>query len=404
MIKDNGALKLKLAGVLPHLNERQRRILAAAEANALGYGGIQKIADITGISRPTLYRGLQDLAETGADDVDISRVRNHGGGRKRLTAQQPDLLAALEELIDPCTRGDPESPLRWTCKSVRNLASELNAMGFEVSYPTIASLLHEQEYSLQANRKTSEGKEDHPDRDQQFKYINRKVKKFISVRNPVVSVDTKKKELIGNYKNGGRELEKKKRPRAVLSHDFPDPKVPKAVPYGVYDIGDNSGWVNVGIDADTAEFAVESIRQWWRRLGCKKYPKTKSLLICADSGGSNAHRSHLWKRELQKLANQFDLSISVCHFPPGTSKWNKIEHRLFSYITMNWRGKPLVSYEAVVNLIASTRTQTGLKVQARLDTRKYKRGIKVSKQELDKINIKRSTFHGEWNYMISPTI
>ena len=402
MTKDKSALKLKLAGVLPHLNEKQRRILAAAEAHALGYGRIQQISEITGISRPTLYRGLKDLEEADDKAVDISRVRGPGGGRKKMSDEQPELLVALEELIEPSTRGDPESPLRWTCKSVRTLALELNKQGYVVSYPTIASMLHDQEYSLQANRKTSEGKEDHPDRDQQFRYINRQVKKNISSENPVVSVDTKKKELIGNYKNGGREWEKKKKYRAVLSHDFPDPEVPKAVPYGVYDIGDNSGWVNVGIDADTAEFAVESIRQWWRRLGRKKYPATTTLMICADSGGSNAHRSHLWKRELQKFANQAALSISVCHFPPGTSKWNKIEHRLFSYITMNWRGQPLVSYEAVVNLIASTRTKAGLQVKARLDTRKYERGIKVSKQELAQLNIKRSRFHGEWNYTISP--
>lgn len=402
MSKDKDAIKIKLSVVLPHLNEKQRRILAAAEAQTLGYGGIQKISEITGISRPTLYRGLQDLQKTSGKAVDILRVRNPGGGRKKISEGQPDLLVALEALVEPSTRGDPESPLRWTCKSVRDLASTLNKKGYTVSYPTVASLLHDQEYSLQANRKTSEGKADHPDRDQQFRYINSQVKKFISNGIPVVSVDTKKKELIGNYKNSGREWSRKGEYRAVLSHDFPDPKVPKAVPYGVYDIGDNSGWVNVGIDADTAEFAVESIRQWWRRLGRKRYPKATSLMICADSGGSNAHRSHLWKRELQKLATQADISISVCHFPPGTSKWNKIEHRLFSYITMNWRGRPLVSYETVVNLIASTRTKTGLQVKARLDTRKYERGIKVSKEELERINIKRARFHGEWNYLISP--
>jgi len=401
MLKDKDALKLKLAGVMPHLNEKQRRILAAAEAQTLGYGGFKRVSDITGLSRPTLYRGLEDL-KNNEEQIDTARVRKVGGGRKKVCDQFPDLLIALEELIEPSTRGDPESPLRWTCKSVRTLALELRKKGFTVSYPTVASLLHEQEYSLQANRKTSEGKADHPDRDKQFNYINRKVKKFISLNIPVISVDTKKKELIGNYKNGGKEWTKKGKFKKVLSHDFPDPKVPKAVPYGVYDIGDNSGWVNVGIDADTAEFAVESIRQWWRRLGRKKYSAATALMICADSGGSNAHRSHLWKREIQKLADQFKLSISVCHFPPGTSKWNKIEHRLFSYITMNWRGHPLVNYETVVNLIASTRTKTGLQVDARLDKRTYKRGIKVSKEELAQINIKRATFHGEWNYRISP--
>jgi hypothetical protein len=279
---------------------------------------------------------------------------------------------------------------------------ELKKQGFSVSYPTVASILHEQEYSLQANRKTSEGKADHPDRDLQFRHINKQVNKFLSQSIPVVSVDTKKKELVGNYKNDGKNWRKKGEYQSVLSHDFPDPKVPKAVPYGVYDIGDNTGWVNVGIDADTAEFAVESIRQWWRRLGKKKYSKAGALMICADSGGSNAHRSHLWKRELQKLANQLKITISVCHFPPGTSKWNKIEHRLFSYITMNWRGHPLVSYETVINLIASRKTKTGLQVKARLDKKTYERGIKVPKKELDLINIKRDKFHGEWNYSISP--
>jgi hypothetical protein len=345
---------------------------------------------------------LHDLDETNGKKADITRVRNPGGGRKRISEVHPDLLAALEDLIEPSTRGDPESSLRWTCKSVRILALELEKQGFSVSYPTVASILHEQEYSLQANRKTSEGKADHPDRDLQFRHINKQVKKFLSQSIPVVSVDTKKKELVGNYKNAGKNWRKKGEYQSVLSHDFPDPKVPKAVPYGVYDIGDNTGWVNVGIDADTAEFAVESIRQWWRRLGKKKYSKAGTLMICADSGGSNAHRSHLWKRELQKLANQLKITISVCHFPPGTSKWNKIEHRLFSYITMNWRGHPLVSYETVINLIASTKTKTGLQVKARLDKKTYERGIKVSKKELDSINIKRDKFHGEWNYSISP--
>jgi len=402
MAKKNNSLKIKLAGVLPHLNAKQRRILAAAEARSLGYGGVQKISEFTGLSRPTIYRGLHDLDETTGKKADITRVRNPGGGRKRISEVHPDLLAALEDLIEPSTRGDPESSLRWTCKSVRTLALELEKQGFSVSYPTVASILHEQEYSLQANRKTSEGKADHPDRDLQFRHINKQVNKFLSQSIPVVSVDTKKKELVGNYKNDGKNWRKKGEYQSVLSHDFPDPKVPKAVPYGVYDIGDNTGWVNVGIDADTAEFAVESIRQWWRRLGKKKYSNAGALMICADSGGSNAHRSHLWKRELQKLANQLKITISVCHFPPGTSKWNKIEHRLFSYITMNWRGHPLVSYETVINLIASTKTKTGLQVKARLDKKTYDRGIKVPKKELDLINIKRDKFHGEWNYSISP--
>jgi hypothetical protein len=308
-------------------------------------------------------------------------------------------VVALEKLIDPSTRGDPESPLRWTCKSIRILESELNQMGHEISYPSVAAILHELEYSLQANRKTSEGK-DHPDRNEQFEYINQQVKSFLKSGLPVISVDTKKKELIGNYKNNGKEWEPKGQHRKVMGHDFPDPELPKAVPYGVYDIGENVGWVNVGIDADTAEFAVESIRQWWKRMGKKRYPKVKSILICADSGGSNGYRSHLWKRELHKLAKSENLKISVCHFPPGTSKWNKIEHRLFSYITMNWRGHPLVSYETVINLIAATKTKTGLKVKVRLDKKKYKRGIKVTKEELKAIGIEKHPFHGEWNYTI----
>lgn len=390
---------MKLAVVLPHLNEKQRRILAAAEAKTLGRGGIQRVANITGLSRPTLYRGLRDIDEAKGKVVDISRVREAGGGRKKLTIQSPEIVDAIEKLIDPSTRGDPESPLRWTCKSIRALEAELNEMGHEISYPSVAAILHELEYSLQANRKTSEGK-DHPDRNEQFEYINRQVKKYLKKGLPVISVDTKKKELIGNYRNGGKEWEPKGQPVEVMGHDFPDPEVPKAVPYGVYDIGDNVGWVNVGIDADTAEFAVESIWHWWKRMGKRRYPNVRRLLICADSGGSNGYRSHLWKRELHKLAKREKIKISVCHFPPGTSKWNKIEHRLFSFITMNWRGHPLVSYETVINLIAATKTKTGLNVKVRLDKRKYARGIKVTKEEMSEIEIEKHSFHGEWNYTI----
>jgi transposase len=388
---------VKLAGVLPFLNEKQRRIVAAAEAKAYGRGGVQTIARITGMCRQTVYRGLKDLEKGQASE----RVREPGGGRKKLSDLNPTLLQALEALIDPATRGDPESPLKWTCKSVRNLEDGLKETGYSVSYRTVANILHQLGYSLQANRKTSEGKKDHPDRDEQFQYINKQAKGFLNSGTPVISVDTKKKELIGKYKNSGREWEKTGRAVHVLSHDFPDPDVPKAVPYGVYDIGKNEGWVNVGVDADTAEFAVESIRQWWKRMGKKRYPKAKDLLICADSGGSNGYRSHLWKRELQKLVDQSKLRITVCHFPPGTSKWNKVEHRLFSYISMNWRGRPLTDYQTVVSLIAATTTRTGLVVKVRLDKKTYQRGIKVGAKELQSLKIQQHEFHGEWNYTIT---
>lgn len=392
------ALRLKLAELLPFLNEKQRRVLAASEAKSYGYGGVLTVASITGMCRQTIYNGLADLAKGNCSD----RIRKPGGGRKKLKDQNPELVKKIEDLIDDVTRGDPESPLRWTCKSVRNVEKGLMKTGYSVSYRTVARILNEQEYSLQANRKTSEGKKDHPDRDRQFHYINEQAKRFLRDGVPVISVDTKKKELIGNYKNAGREWEKKGRAVEVLSHDFPDPDVPKAVPYGIYDIGKNTGWVSVGVDADTAEFAVESIRQWWKWMGKKRYSKAKDILICADSGGSNGYRSHLWKRELQKLANQQKLRITACHFPPGTSKWNKIEHRLFSYISMNWRGRPLTDYQTVVNLIASTTTKAGLTVKVRLDKKIYQRGIKVSPDEMNKIALRQHAFHGEWNYTIKP--
>lgn len=391
-------LRLKLAGILPFLNEKQRRVIAASEAKAYGRGGVQIVARITGLCRQTIYNGLADLAAGNTSE----RVRRPGGGRKKLRDQHPKLVKKIEDLVDDVTRGDPESPLRWTCKSVKNVEKGLLKIGYSVSYRTVARILNEQGYSLQANRKTSEGKKDHPDRDQQFRYINDQAKQFLRDQEPVISVDTKKKELVGNYKNGGREWEKKGRAVEVLSHDFPDPEVPKAVPYGIYDIGNNTGWVNVGMAADTAEFAVESIRQWWKWMGKKRYPKAKDLLICADSGGSNGYRCHLWKRELQKFANQRKLRITVCHFPPGTSKWNKIEHRLFSFISMNWRGHPLTDYRTIVNLIAATTTEAGLTVKVRLDKNKYQRGIKVSPKELEKIALRQHEFHGEWNYTIKP--
>jgi len=391
-------IRLKLSGVFPFLNEKQRRILSAAEARAYGYGGIQVVSEITGLCRQTIYRGIKDLEEGEASN----RIRKQGGGRKRLTDVYPELTTSLNSLIDSSTRGDPESLLRWTCKSVRNLEESLRKLGYEISYKSVASILHELEYSLQSNRKTSEGKSDHPDRNKQFEYINKRAKKHLRKKCPVISVDTKKKELVGNYKNNGQEWREKGDPIKVLSHDFPDPEVPKAVPYGVYDIGANAGWVNVGISSDTAEFAVESIWQWWKHMGKKKYSEAPYILICADSGGSNGYRLHLWKRELQKFSDKTRFEITVVHFPPGTSKWNKIEHRLFSYISTNWRGQPLTDYQTVVNLISSTKTSTGLTVKARLDKKEYKKGIKVSKNEMKSLNITPHKFHGEWNYTVSP--
>ena len=392
-------LKLKLSGILPHLNERQQRLLIATEAHDLGHGGVQRLSRITGVSRPTIYRGIKDLNEAESLGDSLKRVRLKGGGRKKIVHKSPEIIEAVESLMEPCVRGDPESPLRWTCKSVRSLEKELRKQGYKISYPTVASLLKELEFSLQGNQKTLEGT-NHPDRDGQFLFINKKAKWFLQRGLPVISVDTKKKELVGQYKNGGKKWMKKKNPEKVNVHDFPDPQNPKAIPYGVYDVGQNEGWVSVGISADTAEFAVESIRQWWKRMGQKKYPYASNLLLCADSGGSNSYRSHLWKWELYKWAKKEGLSITVCHYPPGTSKWNKIEHRLFSYISLNWKGEPLRSYETIVSLIGSTKTKSGLKVQSHIDKKKYKKGIKVSKEQMKKIKIKKASFHGEWNYTI----
>jgi transposase len=391
-------LRLKLSEVFPILNERQRRVLAGSEARAYGRGGVTVVARITGMSRQTIYRGIEELGNFDAPD----RVRRSGGGRKKLTDTLPDILEALEQMVDPTRRGDPESPLRWTCKSVRKIADSLAEQGCPIGRQSVANLLHELDYSLQANRKTSEGKQDHPDRDEQFKYINRRAKHFLRKLSPVISVDTKKKELIGRYKNEGHEWERKGQPLEVLSHDFPDPSVPKAVPYGVYDIGKDLGWVNVGMAADTAEFAVESINQWWKRMGKRRYSESTELYLCADSGSSNGYRIHLWKYELQKFCNRHNLKVTVSHYPPGTSKWNRIEHRLFSYITKNWRGRPLIDYRTVVELIASTTTKTGLLVKVRLDKKQYKKGKKVPAFEIEKLNIRRHKFHGEWNYTISP--
>lgn len=373
--KSKDELKIKLSGLLPELNERQRRLVVGAEAQALGYGGIKVLSEITGMSSPTIRKGILDL---NSKKKRTWAVRRSGGGRKKATEKYPELTSILQEIIEPDTRGDPESPLRWTCKSVRNITDLLEKEKLVVCPKTVATILHELEYSLQSNKKTKEGA-NHPDRNQQFLYINSIAKKFLKNGSPVISVDTKKKEMVGNYKNPGKEWTIKGQPIEVNGHDFPDKKFPKAVPYGVYDIADNKGWVNVGIAADTAQFAVESIRQWWKRMGKPRYPNARNLIIFADAGGSNAYRSRLWKRELHKFSREENFKITVCHFPPGTSKWNKIEHRLFSFISMNWRGKPLLSYQTIVNLIASTTTNTGLKITARLDKRKYQKGLEVSK-------------------------
>jgi transposase len=380
------------------LNEKQRRLYLGTEAKVIGYGGVSEVSRGTGASRRLITQGIKELP---GDSFEIDKARKEGGGRKRRVETDITLKKDLEELVEPLTRGDPESPLRWTCKSVRKLSDALNNTGHQTSHRMVAELLNELGYSLQANRKTKEG-DSHPDRDKQFEYINTTVKKYLKASHPVISVDTKKKELVGDFKNNGKELRPKGSPEEVRVHDFRDKKLGKVNPYGVYDIGKNLGWVNVGIDHDTAAFAVESIRQWWNTMGREVYCKAKKLLITADGGGSNSSRSRLWKVEIQKLYNETGLKIGICHFPPGTSKWNKIEHRLFSYISQNWRGKPLISHEVIINLIASTETKTGLKVKCRLDKKTYAKGIKISDSEIEKVKIKRRQFHGEWNYLIAP--
>lgn len=392
-------LRRKFKAVWPLLNERTRRVLAASEARSLGYGGVTLVRRACGLSRKAITKGLREI-QGGAKPA-AEQIRGPGGGRKRLTEANPGLLPALESLIESGTRGDPESPLRWICKSTRTLAAELTKKKHPVSYVKVAQLLHAQNYSLQSNRKTEEGA-DHPDRDAQFRHINSCVKKTLAAGMPVISVDTKKKELIGNYDNAGRQWLTAKQPRRVSGHDFPGPEVPRAYPYGIYDLGLNAGFVNVGTDHDTATFAVASIRGWWRAEGRHLYPRASLIVITADGGGSNGSRLRFWKLELQKFADETGLSLSICHFPPGTSKWNKIEHRLFSFISSNWRGEPLRDYETIVNLIAQTTTAKGLKVTCRLDRRKYPTGRKVSDQEMQQVNLKRHPFQGEWNYVIKP--
>lgn len=398
---DEAAIKLRYEALEPLLDERGRRRFAAAEALAAGRGGRAAVARATGLAPSTIGRGLSELRGEGPPAASPDRIRRPGGGRKALVASDPTLLADLKDLVEPATRGDPMAPLLWTAKSLRNLAAGLRGLGHRICHNVVAELLREMGYSLQANRKTREGTS-HPDRDAQFGYINDQVKQALVANQPVISVDTKKKELIGNFKNGGREYHPKGRPEAVRVHDFRIPELGRAVPYGVYDIANNAGWVSVGIDRDTASFAVNAIRRWWQAMGRERYPEATRILITADCGGSNGARVRLWKRELQALANELGLAITVCHLPPGTSKWNKIEHRLFSFITQNWRARPLVSYQVIVQLIAATTTDTGLKVQCEIDKNTYPAGLKVSDAEMKAINMQRHDFHGDWNYTIKP--
>ena len=388
------------------LDERMRRLVAAAESEALGYGGVSAVARATGVSRRAITEGVKELKRPQVTRQSRSsqvRIRRKGAGRKRVIEKDLTLLEDLDRLVDPVTRGDPESPLRWTCKSVRGLAEELQQEGHAVSYQTVAELLHALDYSLQGNQKTLEGSQ-HADRDEQFEYINRKAQRYLKQGEPVISVDTKKKELVGDFKNAGREWELPGEPQKVRVHDFEirEPDKGKVAPYGVYDLGRNVGWVNVGVDHDTAAFAVEGIRRWWRWMGSNSYPQAKRLLITADSGGSNGARVRLWKWELQQLANETGLEISVCHFPPGTSKWNKIEHRLFSFISQNWRGKPLISHEVIIDLIAATTTASGLAVKSKLDTNIYPAGLEVSDQQMAELQLRRDRFHGDWNHSLLP--
>jgi len=398
---DESAIALRYAVLSPVLDERGLRRFAAAEARTAGRGGVIALSRITGLARSTIDRGLAELDNPAEIEAKSERVRRPGGGRKKLIQTDANLLADLEALIEPATRGDPTAPLLWTSRSLRNLAEALQAMGHSVHHNVVADLLRQLHYSLQSNRKTREGT-NNPDRDAQFGYINRKVKAALATSQPVISVDTKKKELVGDFKNGGRELRPKGQPEPVRVHDFRIPELGRAVPYGVYDIAGNTGWVSVGIDHDTASFAVNTIRSWWQTMGCDRYRTARSLLITADCGGSNGVRVRLWKRELQGLASELGLTITVCHLPPGTSKWNKIEHRLFSFITQNWRGKPLVSHQTIVQLIGSTTTRTGLNIKCALDPNTYPAGVKVSDEDMAAINLKPHKFHGEWNYTIAP--
>lgn len=394
------AIAKKYEKLSPVLDERMRRLWAGVESSVIGFGGIAVVSKATGMSRNTIIRGEREIDEISGKPT--KTIRKTGGGRKKAIDIDPRIQEELTKLIEPVTRGDPESPLKWTCKSLRKLSSELKNKGHNVSHRIVGELLHKMGYSLQANRKILEGSS-HPDRNAQFEFINQQVIKFQNNNQPIISVDTKKKELVGNFKNNGQEWRPKGEPEDVFIYDFPIKGLGRAIPYGIYDQGLNKGWVSVGTDNDTAEFAVETIRRWWDSMGKTCYANATKLLITADGGGSNGSRVKLWKTELQKFANEIRMNISVCHFPPCTSKWNKIEHRLFSHITKNWRGKPLISHEVIVNLIANTTTETGLEVSCDLNLNKYQKGIKVSDEELSKVNIVKEEFHGEWNYTIHPT-
>lgn len=399
-------IQRKYEQLAPYLNESSLRMWAASEALSWGHGGITSVARATGLSRTTVHAGIKELENSSPLPSSLPGsvgIRRSGGGRKHLSETDPTLLKDLEALVDPVTRGDPESPLCWTSKSTLKLTQELQAMGHQVSQRTVCSLLWDLRYSLQANRKTQEGKQSHPDRDEQFQHIANAVNAFQQCQQPVISVDAKKRELIGNYQNKGKEWHPQGNPTLVKTHDFMDKQLGKVIPYGVYDMTQNQGWVTVGIDHNTAQFAVASIRQWWHQMGQALYPNAHELLITADCGGSNSYRAKLWKWELQQLATEVGLTLQICHFPPGTSKWNKIEHRLFSQITENWRGRPLVSREVVINLIANTTTTTGLKVNAALDKGQYPTGIQVTDEQFDSIQIEKDLFHGEWNYRILPS-
>ena len=392
-------IKETYAILLPHLNEKARRLWAACQARDLGWGGVSAVSSATGLSRVTIYLGLTELESPSQGN----RIRKEGGGRKKITTKFPKILIDIESLVEPVTRGDPESPLRWTCKSTRKLAEELSKKKYTVTQRTICNLLEDLGYSLQSNRKTHEGSK-HPDRNAQFEFIYKKIKRFQKKGYPIISVDTKKKELLGNFKNAGKEFRPKENPIEVECHDFPGKNIEKAAPYGVYDLTKNCGWVSVNVSSDTAEFAVATIKKWWHKMGRPIYPKAREILITADCGGSNGYRTRLWKLELQKLEDELCMTIHVCHFPPGTSKWNKIEHKLFSFITKNWRGKPLTDSATVVNLIGGTTTSKGLIVKSEIDKAVYKKGTKVSNKEFAKIYIIAEKFHGEWNYKIKPRI
>jgi hypothetical protein len=396
-------IRQKYVALAPVMDERMRRQWAAIEASAMGWGGVAAVAQATRLARNTIKAGMREVEHRAAhpDEAVEDRIRRPGGGRKRLTETDPHLLEALETLVDPVTRGDPESPLRWTCKSTAKLAEELARQDHPVTDRTVAMMLKEAGYSLQANRKTREGNQ-HPDRNAQFEYINDEVTAFLRQRQPVISVDTKKKELVGDFRNAGREWLPKGQPEEVRVHDFIDKKLGKAIPYGVYDLASNQGWVSVGITKDTAQFAAASIRRWWNEMGAVRFPRARKLMITADGGGSNSSRNRLWKVSLQQLADEMQIPLHICHFPPGTSKWNKIEHRLFCFITKNWRGRPLESCQTIVQLISNTTTDAGLMVRAALDPTEYETGIKVSDEELSRVNVKRAEFHGEWNYTIRP--